>query len=183
MRNSSVFISILAFLSYALAIYPANAHVGRETGLPIPRFVTLKSKETNIRIGPGKEYKTINIYRCKGYPLKILAEFGTWRKVEDHNQFSGWLHQSLLSGKRNVVIINNILLSKKSLIYTLPQNQFFIFKIPDENASPVALVELGTVLALLECKDGWCKIATRKDDGFDQPKIKGWVRKINLWGY
>ena len=72
----------------------------RGSGLPVPRFVTLKSDDVNMRAGPGTEYTVLWHYRKEGLPLRVEAEFGVWRKVVDHDGATGWMHHSVVSLKR-----------------------------------------------------------------------------------
>lgn len=153
--------------------------VGRETGLTIPRFVTLKSTEVNLRKGPGKKYKTIYIYKCLGYPVEVIAEFSNWRKIRDKDNTEGWLHEGLITGRRNVIIIGNKILSRKSLLYKIPDFQAVLFKAPDENSNIIARVEFNVVAKLMACQKEWCKISV-KDSKTNS--IIGWIRKINIWG-
>ena len=79
----------------------------RNSGLPLPRFVSLRADEVNMRTGPGVQYPVEWVYKRQGLPAEIIAEFGTWRKVRDWQGTQGWIHQSMLSGKRNFIIMEN----------------------------------------------------------------------------
>ena len=70
------------------------AEFGKETGLEIPRYVSLKSNDANIRVGPSKNYPIVIKYTQKNYPLKILEEYDNWRKIEDFTKNIGWIHKS-----------------------------------------------------------------------------------------
>ena len=147
---------------------------GIVTGLPIPRYVTLKSTEVKMRVGPGKKYQTSHIYQCINQPLKIIAEFDNWRKVTDIDNTQGWIHQSLLSGVNYVIINDNKISIKKDLEKGLLKNQSLIFKAPDENSPPIIKVEFGTLARVIKCESEWCKVRIEK--------YNGWIRKINIWG-
>ena len=147
---------------------------GISTGLPIPRYVSLKSNEIKIRVGPGKKYQTSHVYECINYPVKIIAEFDNWRKIEDINDTQGWVHQSLLSGIRYVIITDNDFIIKKDLANKLSANQSLIFKAPDENSPPILKVEFGVLAKIIKCEKFWCKIIIQN--------YNGWIRKANIWG-
>src|SRR5690349_11644648 len=78
--------------------------VHRGSGLPIPRFASLRSDEVNVRTGPGTRYPVDWVYKRKAMPVEIVAEFENWRKIRDWQGASGWVHQSLLTGKRSFII-------------------------------------------------------------------------------
>ncbi|MDP7625068.1 MAG: SH3 domain-containing protein, partial [Rhodospirillales bacterium] len=69
------------------------------TGKPLPRFVSLRADEVNLRTGPGVRYPVDWVYQRKNLPVEVIAEFGTWRKVRDVQGSQGWIHQSLLSSR------------------------------------------------------------------------------------
>ena len=131
----------------------------RGSGLPVPRFVTLKSNEVNMRTGPGTEYAILWRYHLAGLPLRVDAEFGVWRKVVDRDGTTGWMHQSLVSLKRNVLVIDS---------------SVRIFDEPDDTSRPVAIAERNALLELQSCPSKWCKVATSD--------VRGWVPRTALWG-
>lgn len=129
------------------------------SGLPVPRFVDTKSSRVNMRVGPGNNYKILWAYTKKGFPLKVVAEFDFWRKVQDPDGTEGWVHRSMVTPSRSVFFSDKI--------------TSFYENMNDE--TPVCYVEKGVVGAVLsEEKQGWVKVKVRD--------IKGWVRKKSLWG-
>lgn len=169
--------SRLLFLASFFFILTVNYSAGKTgivTGLQIPRYASLKADTVKLRVGPGKKYQTSYLYRCKNYPVKIIAEFDNWRKIEDVEKTQGWVHKSLLSGVSYAIIQSNKLLNRKSLAYKIANNQSLIFKAPDENSIPVAKLEFGVIVKIAKCESEWCKVNVQK--------ITGWVRKANLWG-
>ncbi|MGB0672046.1 MAG: SH3 domain-containing protein [Rhodospirillales bacterium] len=131
------------------------------TGLPLPRFVSLRSEEANLRAGPGVQYPVDWIYHKRGLPLEVIAEFQTWRKVRDWQGDLGWLHQSMLSGERTIIVTEHF----RSLRSR-----------PEPHAQPVATLEPGVIGGLERCPDtgDWCEITV---DGYD-----GWLRRGEFWG-
>jgi len=99
-----------AFLALALAVGlggPARAAEparGPVTNLPMPRFVSVKSAEVNVRRGPSLGHRIDWVYRRKDLPLRVTAEYGHWRRVEDRDGQGGWVHYALLSGTRSVLV-------------------------------------------------------------------------------
>ena len=133
--------------------------VGCVTNLPLPRFVSLKGSEGNARRGPGLTHRIDWVFTRAGMPLRITAEYENWRRVEDAEGAGGWVHYSLLSGVRSVLV-------------TLDMAE--LRDAPDATSPVVAQAELGVVGRLLECKIDWCRVSL---DG-----TRGWVLKTALWG-
>jgi SH3-like domain-containing protein len=131
----------------------------RGSGLPVPRFVTLKSDEVNMRAGPGVEYPVIWHFRKMGLPLRVEAEFGVWRKVVDHEGTTGWMHQSVVSLKRLVLVTDG-----SARIYAKP----------DDESRLIAVAERNALLELQSCPTQWCKVAS--------DTLRGWVTRTSLWG-
>lgn len=137
---------------------------GRETGLPVPRFVSLKARDARMRIGPSFDYGTKWIYLAPGLPMEIVAEYGNWRQVRDCDGVTGWMHSSLLSGKRTAIIgawIENPIALQASA----------------STASTVK-AKLGAKvrLSLRACDNGWCRVNVTGHD------VSGWLRQTSLCG-
>jgi SH3-like domain-containing protein len=135
-----------------------------ETGLPLPRFVSLRSSgkepKINLRQGPGKQYPTLWIYKRNQLPVKVISEFDVWRKIEDQQGTKGWVQQSMLSGKRTVLVMkDNTPLHSK----------------PDSKSSTTALFKQDVILWLKKCQKEWCQVAYKR-------KYKGWILANTLYG-
>ena len=98
---------LLVLISIIIFCQVSNANIGEETGLEIPRYISLKSDDANIRVGPSKNYPIKIKYIKKNYPLKVLEEYEDWRKVEDFQKNIGWIHKSLISGNRTGIVLSN----------------------------------------------------------------------------
>lgn len=133
------------------------------SGLPLPRFVALGAKEVNMRAGPGSQYPIKWLYRRPGYPLLVEAEFDIWRKVRDHEGDTGWIHGSLLSGRRMVVIAG----VGSERVHTL-------YESPHPASVPVLKVEDGVMGELRKCRAGWCEVGIEGK--------RGWLPAAELWG-
>ncbi len=132
---------------------------GAITGLPLPRFVSLKASEGNMRRGPSLTHRIDWVLTRRGMPLEITAEYGHWRRVRDKDGAGGWVHYSLLSGVRTVIIERDL----------LP-----LYVKADAQTQVQAYVEAGVVARLGECVALWCRITA---DGH-----RGWADKTALWG-
>jgi SH3-like domain-containing protein len=131
---------------------------GPVTSLPMPRFVSLKASEANVRRGPSLAHKVDWIYQHPGTPLVVVAEYGHWRKVIDQEGAGGWVHYSLISGRRTVLLTQPV-----DLLLT-----------PHPKAKVRAKAQDGVIARLDECKGDWCKIEAGGE--------KGWVPLASLWG-
>ena len=132
---------------------------GPVTNLPVPRYVSLKGSEGNARRGPSLSHRIDWVFRHAGMPLRVVAEFGHWRRVEDKDGAGGWVHYALLSGVRTVLVTQDML-----ELRTRPQPE----------ADIVARAEAGAILRLNECQPDWCRVS-----GGGQ---RGWVPKSAIWG-
>ena len=133
--------------------------VVRGSGYEIPRFLSLKSDIAYMRVGPGNEYPIAWVYRRKGLPVKVIAEYEVWRKVIDHEGTTGWMHAKLLTGRRTALITNRV--AK-------------LFKSVENNSKIVGYAERDVLMELQYCKSGFCRVA--------HPELKGWVRREEFWG-
>ena len=89
-----------------LAFAPAvAAEKGPETGLDIPRYVSLKASKANVRRGPSLSHRVDWVFLRRGMPLQVIAEHGHWRRVRDMDDAVGWIHYSLLSGRRTAIVV------------------------------------------------------------------------------
>lgn len=141
---------------------PASGMAGETSGLPLPRFVSLKSDEVNLRTGPGVRYPIDWIYTRKDLPVEIVAEFEAWRKIRDWEGAEGWVHQSMLSGRRMMVVIGRegrVLRSSDS-----------------ESSDPVAQVTPGVLGRILQCPRNrdFCRV--------EIDHSQGWLKRDYLWG-
>lgn len=139
---------------------PTMASAQEGTGLPLPRYVSLRAGKVNLRAGPSVRYPVQWVYRRPGLPVEIIAEFDTWRKIRDWQGSQGWVHQSMLSGKRTFIALRDELVREK----------------PDLAAPPVARLENQVVGRVMSCAKGanWCRIEV---EGY-----KGWLPRDILWG-
>lgn len=143
--------------------------VGQEargpSGLPLPRFVSIKARRVNMRVGPGRDYAVDWLYLREGLPLEVIQEYDNWRRVRDADGAEGWIYQSLLSGKRTAIAApwNK---GKSHLIELRAK--------PGELASIVAKVEPGAVGSIASCDGEWCDLTFGS--------TRGWMKQTLLWG-
>lgn len=136
-----------------------------DSGLPIPRFVTLKSDLINFRVGPGRDYPISWVYRRKGLPVEVVQEFGHWRKLRDKDGMEGWVHGQLVSGERRAII------EASGEFSLLP-----IYLAPSNSSKLVMEAQVGAIVHLLGCEPEWCEVESETDG------LSGWIEKRHLWG-
>ena len=137
--------------------------LGPVSGLPMPRFVSLKPDKVNVRQGPSRDQTVAFIYQKANLPVEVIAEFENWRRIRDADGSEGWVLQNLLSGKRTALI------APWSKQPTLP-----LFARADVKAITSAMLQPGVQAAIKSCTANWCRIS---GDGFD-----GYIEESNLWG-
>lgn len=150
-----------AFVSTAAAQDETAARRG--TGLPLPRFVSLKSNNVNVRRGPGQEYDLAFTFVRAGLPVEIVQEFDNWRKIRDSDGSEGWVFHSLLAGKRT------------ALVAPWEKEGTFATRSEAENAGAVtAYLQPRVVTDVEQCTGAWCLVGGKE--------FKGWIEQDKLWG-
>ncbi len=131
------------------------------SGHPLPRFVSLRASEVNMRRGPGRHYPVIWQYRHAGLPVQIIDEYKDWRLVRDPEGDEGWILRALLTSRRSAIV--------KPATETV-----MLYNRPEQEGRVLAYLQTGAVVKLRECRPQWCEINAQ---GFS-----GWVESTQLWG-
>lgn len=153
----------IASLTFQVILGARAEPVGTASGLPIPRYVSLKSDRVNLHEGPSKEHRTIWVFQRAGLPVEITAEFEIWRKIRDSDGTEGWVLHSLLSGRRTALVTP----WKKEAITLL-------YAKASLTSPPVAKLQSNVIANVRNCDGSWCRIS---GTGFD-----GYIEQANLWG-
>jgi len=134
---------------------------GAVTGLPVPRFVSLRADIVNLRAGPGTRYPIDWVYKRAGMPVEILREFDVWRLVETPDGEKGWMHEATLVGRRDVIVTGG---------------QQALRAGASDSARPVAELEPGVIAHLLSCAAAatWCRV--------EVGDYRGWLPRLDFWG-
>ncbi len=155
-------------LAFGLALFSAlsapalandNTRIGSVTKQPLPRFVTLKGEEGNVRRGPSVTHRIDWVFTRRGMPLQVVSEFGNWRQVRDRDGAGGWMHHILLSRARSVIVQEDLMPLRSS---------------PEEDAPIRARAEAGVIARLGPCENGYCRIQSGR--------TRGWASVTSLWG-
>ncbi len=133
------------------------------SGLPLPRFVSLKSAKVNVRRGPSSDHGVAWVFQRKGMPVEITAEFENWRRIRDSDGQEGWILQQMLSGKRTLLV---------------PASQgekvIPLYESPDLTSPAVANLSVGVTGEVKECNGVWCFVSA---GGYG-----GYVPQVKIWG-
>ena len=163
-----------AAFAIALILSPtvaqAAATVG-PSGLPLPRFVTIKSKESNVRVGPGYQYDVAWTYQVGNVPVEIIQEFDVWRKIRDVDGSTGWVHQNMLSGTRGGYVLKDA--GDKVGLHSGASDQ----------SGVVAWVGPGFPVRINSCEKGWCAVVATDHPATGSPaNYSGYLPETDLWG-
>lgn len=168
-RAAQLFLlTLLLGFTLALPGSPAVAQSATEnirfpnpSGLPIPRWVSTRKNEVNMRTGPGVRYPIDWVLQLQYLPVEVVGEFENWRKVSTHDKTAGWVHKSMLSGNR---------------MASVAVARAHVMKQPSSDASIAAYVEEGVVVSLDGCDPDWCRVAIASHS------VEGWIPRAALWG-
>ncbi|MDE0780451.1 MAG: SH3 domain-containing protein [Alphaproteobacteria bacterium] len=168
-RTAKIFLPAL-LLGFALALpgSPVAAQSAtidirapNPSGLPIPRWVSIRANEVNMRTGPGVRYPIDWVLQIQNLPVEVVGEFENWRKVSTQDKTAGWVHKSMLSGNR----MSSVAVARARMM-----------RKPNSDASITAYVEEGVVVSLDGCDPDWCRVAIASHG------VKGWIPRAALWG-
>jgi SH3-like domain-containing protein len=135
------------------------------SGLPLPRFVSLKSNRVNLRIGPGINYPVEWLYLKSGVPMVVIQEFDNWRRVRDADGAEGWINQSLLSGRRTAIA---------APWQRGHDTELLLRAEPDTASRIVAKLEPGVIGTIRTCNGQWCEM--------EFSGHRGWLSQTQIWG-
>ena len=124
-----------------------------------PRFVSLRAAKANVRIGPGRRYPIAWVFVRRNLPVQIIGAFETWRRIRDWDGTEGWVHQSLLSRRRSIMVIDGPRALRRA---------------PSAGAPLVARVERGVIGRPIECRPAWCRVEVQG--------LRGWIDRSAVWG-
>lgn len=133
------------------------------SGLPLPRFVSLRADRVNVRAGPGRSHRVTWTFNREGLPVEVISEFDNWRRVRDSDGAEGWVFHSLLSGRRTGVVAP-----------WSDKDTLAVRRRADENARVAALMEPGVLVDLEDCDGEWCRVSVES--------VTGWMHQDRLWG-
>lgn len=139
---------------------PPGPARGAVTNLPLPRFVSMRAESANARRGPSLDQRVDWEFVRMGLPLRVTAEYGNWRRVEDADGAGGWVHHTLLSGVRTALVTGSVAVPLHSA--------------PEDDSAVRAMAEPGVIGRLEACHDAWCEISSGR--------ASGWLPRAALWG-
>jgi len=171
MRRPAVLLR--AFVAIALCLTPSlvSAAAANPSGLPLPRFVTIKAKASNVRVGPGYQYDVAWQYQVGNVPVEIIQEFDVWRKIRDVDGSIGWVHQNMLSGTRAGYVTKDA--GDKVGLHTAAS----------DDSGIVAWMGPGFPVKINSCEKGWCAVVATDHPASGAPSnYAGYLPETDLWG-
>ena len=162
----------LPLLGCLIAVAPSPGRAaneppsGKVSGLPIPRYVSLKTDRVNLREGPSKDHRTAWVFQRAGLPVEITAEYETWRRIRDAEGTEGWVLHSLLSGRRTALVM------PWAKAGTQPLS---LYDKADDRGRVVAQLQPNVIANVKGCKEGWCRIVIGNETA-------GFIKQDRLWG-
>jgi SH3-like domain-containing protein len=170
MRKTLVALMLLAFGSTTAALAQEPPGGRRGTGLPVPRYVSLKTDRVNLREGPSKDHRTAWVFQRAGLPVEIIAEYETWRRIRDSEGTEGWVLHSLLSGRRTALVMPWAKGEVPPLVLT---------STTDTKGEIVARLQPGVIANVKTCDGTWCRVVIVLEGTRD---VDGYIRQEKLWG-
>ena len=171
MSVPAVLLRVPAVLVLALLPTLALGAATNPSGLPLPRFVTVRAKESNVRVGPGYQYNIAWTYKVAGTPVEIVQEFDVWRKIRDVDGSEGWVHQNMLSGTRAGYVSASI------------GDKVGLRNAAGDDAGIVAWVGPGFPVKIQSCAQNWCEVIATDHPASGTPaNYSGYLPEAALWG-
>lgn len=133
--------------------------VAAAKSLPVPRMVSLRADEVNVRAGPGVRYPVKWVFQRKDMPVEIIAEYDTWRKIRDWEGAEGWIHRAMVTGRRTILVTDQEITLRRTA---------------SDEAPAVARLGQGMVARIEECGTAWCFMTIK---GYE-----GWALRQGFWG-
>ena len=155
----------LAGLSFCFFLGAGHGAAAADSfsGFDVPRFVSLKFAEVNVRAGPSTDHPIEWRFLRRGLPVEIIAETEEWRRIRDADGEEGWVKRTQLDGRRTLLVRGDGT-DRPVAMRTRPKR----------NGSVVAAATPGVLGGLKECNDEWCLMSV---DG-----MNGWVHRSLVWG-
>ena len=170
-RLSATLAAVLFVLPLTVEAASAQtARTGSDTGLTLPRFVSLKGRTVNLRVGPGRDYRVDWVFTKPGLPVEIVQEFDNWRRIRDAEGTEGWVFAPLLVGTRTAIAA--------PWLDRAIEAPLDLRRGPSREARVVARVEPGVTGRISECDGEWCRFEPHAAKG----EVSGWLPQIELWG-
>ena len=162
-RIAAGLFAIAAIVAGAAPASAGDPGVGSASGLPVPRYVSLKPDRVTVRGGPNRDHEIEFVFTRSGLPVEITAESDNWRRIRDWEGAEGWVYHSLLSGRRTALV------SAKQ-----PDDLVPLYDKADAQSALVARLQPGVLATVKHCSGTWCRVT---GVGFD-----GWIVQDRLWG-
>ncbi|MCT4634933.1 MAG: SH3 domain-containing protein [Rickettsiales bacterium] len=156
-----IFTIIVLFCWNTLAVAPSF------TENFVSYYASIKSSEVNVRKGPNTRYPIEWVFKKKGEPVEVIAQFEHWYKIKDFSGDEGWVKSAMLTKKRRGII--SIKFKKDN-----PNLYVLLYDKPDASSQVIAKIAHSKRVDVTKCNKNWCQIKI--------VNLSGWVEKSQLWG-
>ena len=124
-----------------------------------PYWASISASEARLRTGPGRQFPASWLYQRAQLPVKVIATYPNWRKIEDPDGTQGWMQANLLSSERTGVVTGDVRSLRDK---------------PSAKGRVIFRAEPGVVGKISDCSRGWCKL--------DVKGRMGYLEASSLWG-
>jgi SH3-like domain-containing protein len=124
-----------------------------------PYWASISASEARLRTGPGRQFPASWLYQRAQLPVKVIATYPNWRKIEDPDGTQGWMQANLLSSERTGVVTGDVRSLRDK---------------PSAKGRVIFRAEPGVVGKISDCSRGWCKL--------DVKGRMGYIEASSLWG-
>lgn len=159
-----VFLAIFILCS----CFNSSAAISSFTENFVSYYASIKSSEVNVRKGPNTRYPIEWVFKKKGEPVEVIAQFEHWYRIKDFNGDEGWVKSTMLTKKRRGIISLKSKSDKSSGLYAL------LYSKPNTSSQVVAKIEHSKRVDITQCNKNWCQIKI--------VNLSGWLEKSQLWG-
>jgi len=143
-----------------VAVSPTPVRLDTPSGLPVPRFVSLKAEKTFCRVGPTFAHPVRITFMRRSLPVMVVAETTDhWRKIRDAEGDECWTHKTKLSGVETAIVLEEGLALRAR---------------PDAEAPARALLGRGLVARVEASRGEWLQVTAEG--------VRGWAPQTGLWG-
>ena len=156
MRHAAI---IAAALATTLAL-PFSVVRAAEEKKAVPYYATIAAGRARMRTGPARTYPASWLYQRAGLPVRVIAVFKEWRKIEDPDGTQGWMQANLLSQQRGAIVSASVPIEMREK--------------PNAAAKLMWRAAPGVVGRVSDCGGGWCRLDVKGQAAF--------VETGGLWG-
>lgn len=125
-----------------------------------PYWASIAAGKARMRTGPARTYPASWLYQRADLPVRVVAVFKEWRRIQDPDGTEGWMLGGLISSNRTAIV---------RATEPVPMRER-----PSVAGKLLWRAAPGVVGRVSECGGGWCRLDVKGQAGF--------VEVTGLWG-